>query len=75
MRHKRSLFLRTIGLTLATSVGSTIAFIEPAAAHGQGADVICSGTLGGGSTVTNIKGDVTVPEKASCTLNFVTVAG
>jgi hypothetical protein len=41
----------------------------------QAADVICSGTLGGGSTVTNIPGNVIVPEQASCTLNFVTVAG
>src|SRR6266702_1107090 len=41
----------------------------------QAADVICSGTLGGGSTVTDITGNVTVPEKASCTLDFVTVAG
>jgi hypothetical protein len=39
------------------------------------ADVICSGKLGGGSTVTNIRGDVTVPQKASCTLDFVTIAG
>src|SRR5438552_11584845 len=41
----------------------------------QAADVICSGTLGGGSTVTDITGNVTVPEKASCNLDFVTVAG
>jgi hypothetical protein len=41
----------------------------------QAADVVCAGTLGGGSAVTNITGDVTVPEKASCTLDFVTVAG
>ena len=41
----------------------------------QAADVICSGTLGGGSTVTNITGNIIVPEQASCTLNFVTVAG
>lgn len=42
---------------------------------GSRSDVICSGKLGGGSTVTNIGGSVTVPEKASCTLDFVTVAG
>ncbi len=41
----------------------------------QAADVVCAGTLGGGSAVTSITGDVTVPEKASCTLDFVTVAG
>jgi feruloyl esterase len=39
------------------------------------ANVICSGTLGGGATNTAISGDVTVPDKASCTLDFVTVAG
>jgi len=42
---------------------------------GHHADVVCSGKLGGGATVTNIKGDVIVPEKASCTLDFVTVSG
>lgn len=75
MKHKRSLFSATIGLALATGVGSMIGFVDTAEAHGQGADVTCSGTLGGGSTATNIAGDVTVPEKASCTLDFVTVSG
>src|SRR5712671_6471898 len=41
----------------------------------QAADVVCAGTLGGGSAVTSITGDVTVPEKASCTLDFVTIGG
>jgi feruloyl esterase len=31
--------------------------------------------LGGGSTVTNVNGNVTVPDNASCTLNFVNVKG
>ena len=39
------------------------------------ADVSCSGTLGGGSTVTNITGNVTVPAAASCILSFVNVTG
>src|SRR5439155_23623576 len=41
----------------------------------QAADVVFAGTLDGSSAVTSITGDVTVPEKASCTLDFVTVAG
>jgi hypothetical protein len=41
----------------------------------RAADVTCSGTLGGGSTVTDINGNVTVPDNASCILNFVNVTG
>jgi hypothetical protein len=39
------------------------------------ADVTCSGTVGGASTVTNVNGNITVPAGASCTLNFVNVTG
>jgi len=63
----RFLFVLAFVMAATTTFGGT-----PTA---QAADVICSGTLGGGSTVTNITGNVTVPEKASCTLDFVTVAG
>src|SRR5207302_7116840 len=63
----RSLFMLAFVMAATTTFGGT-----PTA---QAADVICSGKLGGGSTVTNIRGNVSVPEKASCTLDFVTVAG
>lgn len=39
------------------------------------ADITCNSTVGGGSTVTNVKGNVIVPAGASCTLNFVNVTG
>jgi hypothetical protein len=45
------------------------------ASTARAADVSCSGTLGGGATVTNIHGNVKVPDNASCTLNFVNVTG
>jgi Tannase and feruloyl esterase/FG-GAP-like repeat len=39
------------------------------------ADITCSGTVGNASTVTNISGNVVVPNGASCTLIFVNVTG
>ncbi|MBO0750701.1 MAG: tannase/feruloyl esterase family alpha/beta hydrolase, partial [Bradyrhizobiaceae bacterium] len=44
------------------------------AGHAQ-AGTTCTGQIGGGPAVTNINGDVTVPEGASCTLSFVNVKG
>ena len=41
--------------------------------HAQ--NINCTGTVGGGATVTTINGNVTVPNGASCTLNFVNVTG
>jgi hypothetical protein len=38
-------------------------------------DMSCSGLIGGGLTVTNIDGNVTVPDGTSCTLSFVNVTG
>ena len=38
-------------------------------------DINCTGTVGGGSVLTTIKGNVTVPQGASCTLAFVNVSG
>jgi feruloyl esterase len=35
----------------------------------------CSGLIGGGRTVTNINGNVTVPDGKSCTLSFVDIRG
>jgi feruloyl esterase len=53
-----------------------------AIAHGRdqdrpdhGGEFTCSGMVGGGSRVTTIRGDVTVPERASCTLEFVEITG
>jgi hypothetical protein len=45
------------------------------AAYAHDHDITCAGIVGGGPTVTAIKGDVTVPEGASCTLEFVNVGG
>jgi Tannase and feruloyl esterase len=39
------------------------------------ADTSCSGLIGGGRTVTNINGNVTVPAGTSCTLSFVNITG
>jgi hypothetical protein len=39
------------------------------------ADISCSGLIGGGRTVTNINGNVTVPVGTSCTLSFVNITG
>jgi hypothetical protein len=38
-------------------------------------DMTCSGLIGGGRTVTNINGNVTVPAGTSCTLSFVNIMG
>jgi feruloyl esterase len=46
-----------------------------AGAQSARADISCSGTVGGASTVTNVNGNVTVPAGASCTLSFVNVTG
>jgi hypothetical protein len=41
----------------------------------RAADMSCSGLIGGGRTVTNIDGNVTVPAGTSCTLSFVNITG
>ena len=46
-----------------------------ASAYAKDGNVTCSGTVGGGASVTDIKGNVIVPDNASCTLNFVNVTG
>ncbi|HLK80969.1 MAG TPA: tannase/feruloyl esterase family alpha/beta hydrolase [Xanthobacteraceae bacterium] len=45
------------------------------AAHAADGDTHCSGLIGGGTAVTNINGNVTVPEGKSCTLSFVNIKG
>jgi hypothetical protein len=63
----RLLFVSTILLSAASQLcGQTAA---------QGGDMSCPGLIGGGPTVTNIDGNVTVPDGASCTLSFVHITG
>ena len=38
-------------------------------------DLSCSGPVGGGATVTNINGDVSVSHGKSCTLRFMSITG
>jgi hypothetical protein len=64
----RLLFVLTILLSAAIQC-----FVpQPQARAG---DTSCSGLIGGGRTVTNIDGNVTVPDGTSCTLSFVNIAG
>jgi hypothetical protein len=64
----RPLFWLTIFLSVA--IQSFVA--QPQA---RGGDVSCLGPIGGGRTVTNIDGNVTVPDGTSCTLSFVKITG
>jgi hypothetical protein len=58
-------------LTILLSAASQLC--GPTAA--RAGDMNCSGLIGGGRTVTNINGNVTVPAGTSCTLSFVNIAG
>jgi hypothetical protein len=40
----------------------------------KASDIVCSGTIGGGSSAANLRGQVVVPDNAFCTLNFVNVS-
>jgi hypothetical protein len=65
--------MRTCLLFVLTFLLSTQCFAaEP---HARGGDMNCAGLTGGGSTVTNIDGNVTVPDGKSCTLSFVNIKG
>jgi hypothetical protein len=48
-------------------------FASVSISHAQ--NINCTGTVGGGATVTTVNGNVTVPGGASCTLQFVNVTG
>jgi Tannase and feruloyl esterase len=63
----RLLFILTILLPAATQLYGPTA--------GWAGDMSCSGLIGGGRTVTNINGNVTVPAGTSCTLSFVNITG
>ncbi len=63
----RLLFVLTILLSAASHL------CGPTAA--RAGDMNCSGLIGGGRTVTNINGNVTVPAGMSCTLSFVNITG
>jgi hypothetical protein len=56
-----------LALAVAALVGGA------SAAHAQ--NINCTGTVGGGATVTTVNGNVTVPKDASCILQFVDVTG
>jgi hypothetical protein len=61
-------------VVLAVVMAAATAFFA-GAPTARAAEVTCSGTLGGGSAVTDINGNVSVPDNASCILNFVNVTG
>lgn len=63
--------MRIFALALAVAVAAL--FVDASSAYSQ--NISCSGAVGGGATVTTISGNVTVPNGASCTLEFVNVAG
>jgi hypothetical protein len=63
----RLLFVLTIFLTAATQLCGLSA--------ARGGDMSCSRLIGGGPIVTNIEGNVTVPDGTSCTLSFVNIKG
>jgi len=68
--ERRTKTLKTFTLALALAAVALLG----AASTGRG-DTSCTGTLGGAATVTTVKGNVTVPKNASCTLDFVNVTG
>src|SRR5215470_14376444 len=61
-------------LALAFVLSAAIQFLAapPRAAANE---MSCSGVIGGQSGVTNINGNVTVPNDKSCTLSFVNISG
>ncbi len=61
-------------LALAFVLSAAIEFLA-APPRAAASDMICSGLVGGQSTVTNIDGDVTVPNGKYCTLSFVNIKG
>jgi hypothetical protein len=63
----RLLFVFTILLSAATQL------CGPTAA--RAGDTTCAGQIGPGRTVTNIDGNVTVPDGKSCGLFFVNITG
>ena len=69
------LFRCAAALTFAAALVASVFAGAPSA---RAAETTCSGTLGGNAfpaTQTNIKGNVKVPDHASCTLYFVDVTG
>ncbi len=61
-----------------TPIACAFAFAIAAALFGtsdaKAADITCSGTIGGSTSAANLKGQVVVPDNASCTLSFVNVS-
>jgi hypothetical protein len=54
---------------------ASAAFLLCGPTAARAGDMSCSGLIGGGRTVTNINGNVTVPAGTSCTLSFVNITG
>jgi len=57
------------------SLALTVAVLFCGASVSYAQSINCTGTVGGGSAVTTVNGNVTVPGGASCTLEFVDVTG
>lgn len=53
----------------------TVAALFCGASVSYAQNINCRGTVGGGAAVTTVNGNVTVPSRASCTLEFVDVTG
>jgi hypothetical protein len=70
MRLVTNRFLFVLTILLSAVIQCLVA--QPLA---RASDMICSGVIGGGRTVTNIDGNVTVPPGTSCTLSFVNITG
>ena len=58
-------------LAITTVAALVLASAPAASARG----ISCAGVIGGGTQLTTIRGDLTVSENASCTLDFVNVTG
>jgi feruloyl esterase len=81
MTSRRTMRVRALAAVFAAAaaLGTLLAIFgslsSVAYARGPNQDVTCESTLGGGHAVTTIDGGLTVPENASCTLEFVNVTG
>ena len=60
---------------MTTRLFCVLAFFLSAATQCFASDLSCSGPVGGGATVTNINGNVSVPDGKSCTLSFISITG
>src|ERR1700730_15112522 len=68
--ERRRKAMKTFMLTLVLAAVALLGGVSTSRA-----DTNCTGTLGGVATLTTVKGNVTVPKGASCTIEFATVTG